>query len=99
VGYGRRDCFTGREQEYNVWHGQKNAPLFEHRARRSGECSSRRAVVFVCGEASRMAPEVRQDFVEVFRQRTGTRVADGQAWLTGLAASPRYLKGIWASGT
>ena len=57
------------------------------------------AVVFVCGEASRMAPEVRQAFVEVFRQRTGTTVADGQAWLTGLAASHRYLEDIWASGT
>jgi cytochrome P450 / NADPH-cytochrome P450 reductase len=57
------------------------------------------AVVFVCGEASRMAPEVRQAFVEVFRQRTGTTVSDGQAWLTGLAASHRYLEDIWASGT
>jgi cytochrome P450/NADPH-cytochrome P450 reductase len=57
------------------------------------------AVVFVCGEASRMAPEVRQALVEVFRQRTGTTVADGQAWLTGLAASHRYLEDIWASGT
>jgi cytochrome P450 / NADPH-cytochrome P450 reductase len=57
------------------------------------------AVIFVCGEASRMAPDVRQAFVGVFQQHTGTTAADGQAWLTGLAASHRYLEDIWASAT
>src|SRR5260370_34450575 len=52
------------------------------------------AEVFVCGEASPMAPEGRQAFVEVFRQRTGTTVADGQAWLTRLAASHRDLAAL-----
>jgi hypothetical protein len=35
------------------------------------------AVVFVCGEASRMAPEVRRAFVGVFQERTATTAADG----------------------
>jgi|SRR6516165_5070338 cytochrome P450/NADPH-cytochrome P450 reductase len=55
------------------------------------------AAVFVCGEASRMAPDVRQAFVGLFQERTGTTVADGQAWLTGLITSQRYLEDIWAS--
>jgi len=55
------------------------------------------AIVFVCGEASRMAPQVRQAFVEVFRKRTGAGEADGQAWLTGLIAGGRYLEDIWTS--
>jgi cytochrome P450/NADPH-cytochrome P450 reductase len=55
------------------------------------------AVVFVCGEASRMAPQVRQAFVDLFRERTGAGVADGQAWLAGLIAGRRYLEDIWAS--
>jgi cytochrome P450 / NADPH-cytochrome P450 reductase len=57
------------------------------------------AVVFVCGEASRMAPDVRQTFAGVFQERTATTAADAQAWLTGLVASHRYLEDIWASAT
>ena len=54
------------------------------------------ATVFVCGEASRMAPEVRQAFVGVFREHT-TAAEDGRAWLAGLVASHRYLEDIWGS--
>jgi cytochrome P450/NADPH-cytochrome P450 reductase len=64
-------------------------------ATRSGSCSS---TVRQCGEASRMAPDVRQAFIGLFQQRTGT-VADGQAWLTGLVTSQRYLEDIWASAS
>jgi cytochrome P450/NADPH-cytochrome P450 reductase len=44
-----------------------------------------------------MAPDVRQAFMGVFQQRTGTTAADAQAWIAGLAASQRYLEDIWAS--
>ena len=57
------------------------------------------AVVFVCGEASRMAPELRQAFIDLFSKRTGAAAADAQAWLAGLVASHRYLEDIWASDT
>jgi cytochrome P450 / NADPH-cytochrome P450 reductase len=56
-------------------------------------------MVFVSGEASRMAPEVRRAFADVFQERTATTAADAQAWLTGLVASHRYLEDIWASAT
>jgi cytochrome P450/NADPH-cytochrome P450 reductase len=59
----------------------------------------REAVIFVCGEASRMAPEVRQAFVDVFREHTGAGEADGRAWLAGMVAGQRYLEDIWASAT
>jgi cytochrome P450/NADPH-cytochrome P450 reductase len=57
------------------------------------------AVIFVCGDASRMAPDVRKAFAGVFQQRTGASEADAQAWLTGLMANRRYLEDIWASAT
>ena len=57
------------------------------------------AVVFVCGEASRMAPDVRQAVAGVFQERTGTTATDAQAWVNGLVASHRYLEDIWASAT
>jgi cytochrome P450/NADPH-cytochrome P450 reductase len=57
------------------------------------------AVIYVCGDASRMAPDVRQAFAGVFRDRTGASDADAQAWLTGLAVAHRYLEDIWASAS
>ena len=56
------------------------------------------AVVFVCGDAARMAPDVRRAFAEVFCEHTGASEADAQAWLTGLVAANRYLEDIWAAG-
>ena len=55
------------------------------------------AAVLVCGDASRMAPDVRQAVTGVFRERTGTTAANAEAWLTGLTSSHRYLEDIWAS--
>lgn len=42
------------------------------------------AVVYVCGNASTMAPGVRAALIAVFRARTGAGAADGEAWLAGL---------------
>ena len=53
------------------------------------------AVVFVCGNASTMAPGVRAALVAVFRAKTGAGEADSEAWLAGLRASNRYLEDIW----
>ena len=53
---------------------------------------------FVCGDASRMAPDVRRAFAEIFREQTGASDADAQAWLAGLTATNRYLEDIWAGG-
>jgi cytochrome P450/NADPH-cytochrome P450 reductase len=53
------------------------------------------AVIYVCGNASTMAPGVRAALVSVFRAKTGTGEADGQAWLAGLRSNNRYLEDIW----
>jgi cytochrome P450/NADPH-cytochrome P450 reductase len=53
------------------------------------------AVVFVCGNASTMAPGVRAALVAVFRAKTGAGAADGEASLAGLRTSNRYLEDIW----
>ncbi len=59
------------------------------------EAMQQDAVVFVCGNASTMAPGVRAALVSVFRSKTGAGEADGQAWLAGLRGSNRYLEDIW----
>ena len=53
------------------------------------------AVIFVCGNASTMAPAVRRAFMDVFRKQTGTPAAEAEAWLAGLRAKQRYLEDIW----
>ena len=56
------------------------------------------AMIFVCGDASRMAPDVRTAFAGIFKAQTGASDGDAQAWLTGLVSSGRYLEDIWPSG-
>jgi cytochrome P450/NADPH-cytochrome P450 reductase len=55
----------------------------------------REASVFVCGNAATMAPGVRATLVQIFRDRTGTSEADGQAWLAGLHSADRFVEDIW----
>ena len=55
------------------------------------------AVVYVCGDASRIAPGVRSAFSAVFREKTGRSEAQAEEWLGDLAARQRYLTDVWAS--
>jgi cytochrome P450/NADPH-cytochrome P450 reductase len=55
----------------------------------------RDAAVFVCGNASTIAPGVRTSLARIFSQRTGAGEADAQAWLTGLRAADRFVEDIW----
>jgi DICT domain-containing protein len=51
------------------------------------------AIIFVCGDASRMAPDVRRAFSGIFRAQTGASESDAQAWLTGLVQfNPRPIE-------
>ncbi|MFC5139041.1 hypothetical protein ACFPK1_12435 [Actinomycetospora rhizophila] len=53
------------------------------------------AAIYVCGNASTMAPGVRAALGAVFRAKTGAGEADADAWLAGLRSSGRYLEDIW----
>lgn len=53
------------------------------------------AVVYVCGNASTMAPGVRATLVDLFRAKTVSSEPQGEAWLAGLRATDRYLEDIW----
>ena len=53
------------------------------------------AAVFVCGNASTIAPGVRSAVARIFQDKTGTGEADAQAWLAGLRSTDRFVEDIW----
>ncbi len=73
----------------------------QHRiAERAGDVWAlleRGATVYVCGDGSRMEPQVRATFAALYRERTGGDEAAAATWLAGLTASGRYVLDVWAS--
>jgi cytochrome P450/NADPH-cytochrome P450 reductase len=55
------------------------------------------ASIYICGDARHMAPEVRQAFGRLYRDKTGGNEAAAESWLAGLTASHRYLADVWAA--
>ena len=56
------------------------------------------ANIYVCGDASRMAPDVRAAFRSVYQTKNGADAAAADAWLNDLVLDQRYVEDVWASG-
>jgi cytochrome P450/NADPH-cytochrome P450 reductase len=54
------------------------------------------ASVYVSGDASRMAPDVRQASRDVYRAKTGASDVEAARWLADLVAADRYVEDIWS---
>jgi cytochrome P450/NADPH-cytochrome P450 reductase len=50
----------------------------------------------VCGDASRMAPDVRRGFAAIHAQKTGGGETAAHRWLDELTAENHYLVDVWA---
>jgi cytochrome P450 / NADPH-cytochrome P450 reductase len=55
-------------------------------------------VVYVCGDASTMAPAVEQAFLAIGRDKRGVADDSAKIWLAKLKADGRYLVDIWPKG-
>ncbi|MGH3145482.1 MAG: NADPH--cytochrome reductase, partial [Rubrobacter sp.] len=53
------------------------------------------AVIYLCGDAGRMAPDVEKAFVALYRQKSGADEQDGEAWMADLKSSQRYRVDVW----
>ena len=62
------------------------------------ELLDRGGVIYVCGEASRMAPDVRATFAAIYCRKTGQSAQGAETWLAGLTAENRYLTDVWGGG-
>jgi cytochrome P450/NADPH-cytochrome P450 reductase len=52
--------------------------------------------VYVCGDGAKMAPAVRQAFIDIYRARTGEDDEQARGWLIGLVEADRYVEDVWA---
>ncbi len=55
------------------------------------------ARIYVCGDASKMAPGVRQAIATIYQEKTGADEQAAQQWLNDLTAQNRYLVDVWSA--
>ncbi|MDB5092294.1 MAG: NADPH--cytochrome reductase, partial [Candidatus Eremiobacteraeota bacterium] len=55
------------------------------------------AIVYVCGDGSRMEPDVRDAFRALYQRKTSSTPEAANAWLDNLTATNRYVLDVWAS--
>jgi cytochrome P450/NADPH-cytochrome P450 reductase len=55
------------------------------------------AAIYVCGDAGKMAPEVRRAFAEVYRQQAKASEAEAETLLAQLTLARRYVVDVWPS--
>ncbi len=53
------------------------------------------AYLYVCGDASAMAPDVNAALIEVVREQGNMDADDAQAWVADLTADGRYLRDVY----
>jgi cytochrome P450/NADPH-cytochrome P450 reductase len=52
--------------------------------------------IYICGDASKMAPDVRRAVATIYMSKTGAGEPAAEAWLNDLAAAHRYVADVWA---
>ena len=55
------------------------------------------ARIYVCGDASRMATDVRRTFAQIHIEKTNGDQRDADKWLDEMIRQNRYLLDVWAS--
>lgn len=55
------------------------------------------AVIYICGDAGKMAPDVRRTFASIYQEQQGASEQEAEQWLSTLSAQGRYLVDVWGS--
>jgi cytochrome P450 / NADPH-cytochrome P450 reductase len=56
------------------------------------------AIIYVCGDGSRMEPDVKAALVAIYRDKRGADAQAAQRWIDDLGANNRYVLDVWAGG-
>ncbi|RIW32034.1 cytochrome P450 [Bacillus salacetis] len=54
------------------------------------------AHLYICGDGSRMAPEVETTLMEAYQEKHGVEEQESKQWLAALQDEGRYAKDVWA---
>lgn len=82
-----------REQEQKVYVQDR---ISEHRNEVWQQIQAG-AVIYVCGDASQMAPAVRRTFASIYQEQMEAPVEQAEQWLNELTRQNRYLVDVWGS--
>lgn len=55
------------------------------------------ATIYICGDASKMAPDVRKAFASIYQEKTHKSEQEANHWLDELTAENRYLVDVWGT--
>ena len=87
----RIDVAFSRDQAQKIY--------VQHRLKEAGKelysWLSNGAYLYVCGDASAMAPDVNAALLEVVAEHGGMDADDAQAWVADLTADGRYLRDVY----
>ncbi|HKU89391.1 MAG TPA: assimilatory sulfite reductase (NADPH) flavoprotein subunit [Steroidobacteraceae bacterium] len=87
----RVDVAFSRDQEKKIY--------VQHRLKEAGKelysWLSNGAYLYVCGDASAMAPDVHAALLEIVAQQGAMDADDAQAWVADLTADGRYLRDVY----
>ena len=56
------------------------------------------AIVYVCGDGSKMEPDVKAALVAIHREKSGSDAATAARWIEEMGARNRYVLDVWAGG-
>ena len=87
----RLDVAFSRDQDQKIY--------VQHRLKEAGKdlyaWLSNGAYLYVCGDATAMAPDVNAALLDVVREQGGMDADDAQAWVADLTADGRYLRDVY----
>jgi cytochrome P450/NADPH-cytochrome P450 reductase len=55
------------------------------------------AIVYVCGDGSRMGQDVKATLMRIYSEKSGVSMGDAQRWIDDMGAQNRYTLDVWAT--
>jgi cytochrome P450/NADPH-cytochrome P450 reductase len=56
------------------------------------------AIIYVCGDGSKMEPDVKAALVAIHREKNGADAVASARWIEEMGAKNRYVLDVWAGG-
>lgn len=56
------------------------------------------AVIFVCGDGSKMEPDVKATLMSIYQEKTGSTADAASKWIEDMGIKNRYVLDVWAGG-